>query len=570
MKMKKALLPLLGFIFLKNIEGIKPPRGTPIMGWNAWNTFSINGKPLRGGRKEYQDMVDAMVESGMVAAGYTLMSTVCTDWIGRDPNTNTLQENTTLWPGGMKDFAKYVHSKGMLLSVYTDAGVKNCCGEPGSLGYEDIDMKTFAEWGVDHVGIDYCGGPTDVQAAYQKFADGIAASGRDMDLGMWNLGRGQAYKWAPAMSQNLTTLTANPPSRNGSFVPHIRLLGDIGNSWDGKVGPTISVIDTVDGIQNIPDLWNYSMGNSSGTFPNYGQLVVGVPQNHPTAGDPGLTLVEAQSHFSLWCMFASLILATNDIRLRDPKIENILFNPETIAVNQDPWTVPARKLTNINCAGEAWIRDLANGDKAILILNRLPTSIRTRLDIGLLVDEIYQNKSVNVRNLQTRASDTACGHLSNVLESHSTWFVRLSFSSTPCTPLPPQPCDAPQPSPSPPSPSCPGGPCKSCPDSQKPCPFPVPPLPSCPAGYVNHSSGYWADPDQKQSEGHSMTVEQCGDLCNSKQGCLAFEVYDPSQVTEPQSRGGSACYTFSSGLKPPFTQDMRGLIRTCTKQNLQI
>ena len=29
------------------------------------------------------------------------------------------------------------------------------------------------------------------------------------------------------------------------------------------------------------------MGNSSGTFPNYGQLTVGVPKDHPTIGDPG-------------------------------------------------------------------------------------------------------------------------------------------------------------------------------------------------------------------------------------------------------------------------------------------
>ena len=57
-------------------------------------------RPLRGGRKEYQTIADAMVESGMVAAGYTLLSTVCTDWIGRDPVTNELQENLTLWPGG--------------------------------------------------------------------------------------------------------------------------------------------------------------------------------------------------------------------------------------------------------------------------------------------------------------------------------------------------------------------------------------------------------------------------------------------------------------------------------------
>ena len=45
-------------------------------------------------------MVDAMVESGMVAAGYTLLSTVCTGWQARDPVTHELQENLTNWPGG--------------------------------------------------------------------------------------------------------------------------------------------------------------------------------------------------------------------------------------------------------------------------------------------------------------------------------------------------------------------------------------------------------------------------------------------------------------------------------------
>jgi hypothetical protein len=35
---------------------------------NAWNTFSVNGKPMRGGRQEYETIAEAMVESGMVAA----------------------------------------------------------------------------------------------------------------------------------------------------------------------------------------------------------------------------------------------------------------------------------------------------------------------------------------------------------------------------------------------------------------------------------------------------------------------------------------------------------------------
>jgi hypothetical protein len=75
----------------------------------------------------------------MCRQGYTLLSTVCTDWIGRDPVTHELQQNLTLWPGGMKSFADYLHKKGMQLSVYTDAGTHNCCQEPGSLGHEAIE-----------------------------------------------------------------------------------------------------------------------------------------------------------------------------------------------------------------------------------------------------------------------------------------------------------------------------------------------------------------------------------------------------------------------------------------------
>eukprot|EP00729_Bicosta_minor_P013519 gene13519-8910_t len=184
-------LPILLLVGVGSSVPLRPPRTTPTMAWNAWNTFSVNGKPLRGGRKEYQTIADAMVESGMVAAGYTLLSTVCTDWIGRDPVTNELQENLTLWPGGMKSFAADLHAKGMQLSVYTDAGVKNCCGEPGSLDNEALDMKTFASWDVDAVGVDYCGGPANVEIEYKRFADGIAQSGRSMQLEIWNLGRGK-------------------------------------------------------------------------------------------------------------------------------------------------------------------------------------------------------------------------------------------------------------------------------------------------------------------------------------------------------------------------------------------
>ena len=56
-------------------------------------------------------------------------------------------------------------------------------------------------------------------------------------------------------------------------------------------------------------------------------------------------------------------------------------------------------------------------------------------------------------------------------------------------------------------------------------------------------------------------MAECGALCSAKAGCKAFEVYDPQGVTVPQS----GCYTFTGELKQPFTNDKRGLIRTCTK-----
>ena len=123
-------------------------------------------------------------------------------------------------------------------------------------------------------------------------------------------------------------------------VPHFRLTSDIGNLWEGYGGPTMGVLTTVDVIQAIPDVWGcaersfvisrldadwqrdpwnwnafvccagtcemlwrfcvsdrYGVGNESGTYPNYGQMTIGVPKDHPTIGDSGLTLVEAQSHF---------------------------------------------------------------------------------------------------------------------------------------------------------------------------------------------------------------------------------------------------------------------------------
>ena len=55
------------------------------------------------------EVADALISSGMAAAGYDTVNVVCNGWTGRDPKTGVLQENRTLWPSGMKGFAKKLH-----------------------------------------------------------------------------------------------------------------------------------------------------------------------------------------------------------------------------------------------------------------------------------------------------------------------------------------------------------------------------------------------------------------------------------------------------------------------------
>ena len=46
----------------------------------------------------------------------------------------------------MGALGEYIHSKGLLYGLYSDAGYKTCEKRPGSLGFEEIDAKTYAKW----------------------------------------------------------------------------------------------------------------------------------------------------------------------------------------------------------------------------------------------------------------------------------------------------------------------------------------------------------------------------------------------------------------------------------------
>ncbi|MGH7600550.1 MAG: glycoside hydrolase family 27 protein, partial [bacterium] len=77
---------------------------TPPMGWNSWNKFAceVNEKLIR-------ETADAMVSSGMKAAGYHYV--VIDDcWHGERDSLGFIQPHAERFPSGMKALADYIHS----------------------------------------------------------------------------------------------------------------------------------------------------------------------------------------------------------------------------------------------------------------------------------------------------------------------------------------------------------------------------------------------------------------------------------------------------------------------------
>ena len=114
---------------------------TPQMGWNSWNHFGcgISDTLIRA-------QADAMVSSGMAAAGYQYINLDdCWAEMARDSSGN-LQASVTKFPNGLTALADYIHSKGLKFGVYGDRGTTTCAGYPGSYGHETADATTLAAW----------------------------------------------------------------------------------------------------------------------------------------------------------------------------------------------------------------------------------------------------------------------------------------------------------------------------------------------------------------------------------------------------------------------------------------
>src|SRR5256885_4098802 len=92
-------------------------------------------------------------------------------------------------------------------------------------------------------------------------------------------------------------------------------------------------------------------------------------------GNGGMTDEEYRTHFGLWALMSAPLIAGNDVRNMRAEIQEVLTNPEVIAVDQDPLGFQANLAGDIGNGLQVWYKPIAgSGARAVGLLNRGPAS----------------------------------------------------------------------------------------------------------------------------------------------------------------------------------------------------
>jgi alpha-galactosidase len=318
------------------------------MGWNSWNHFAgrIDDATVRA-------QADAMVSSGMKAAGYTYIN-IDDTWEGQRDAQGVIHTNEKF--PDMKALADYVHGKGLKLGIYSGPGQKTCAGYEGSYGHEEQDAQTYAAWGIDYLKYDLCSFTTMMRGAatpelahqmmldaYTKMHNALVKTGRPIVFSLCQYGNDAVWRWGASVGGNAWRTTGDITDRYNS-------MANIGFGQAGLskfAGP---------GHWNDPDMLE--------------------------VGNGGMTLDEYRTHMSLWAILAAPLLAGNDLTKMSPDTIALLTNREVLAINQDPAGKQGDRVWSEGPALEIWARPLADGSKAVGLFNRLTIPTEMKLDFA--------------------------------------------------------------------------------------------------------------------------------------------------------------------------------------------
>ncbi|MGO4418651.1 glycoside hydrolase family 27 protein [Streptomyces sp. MCAF7] len=355
---------------------------TPQMGFNDWNAYGCNVS-----ESLIKSTAQAMHTNGMQAAGYSYVN-VDDCWMthSRDSGGH-LVPDPAKFPDGIKGTADYVHSLGLKLGIYEDAGTATCAGYPGSLGHETTDAQSFAAWGVDYLKYDNCNNTgVPARTRYTAMRDALAATGRPILFSLCNWGQEKVWTWG----------------------------ADVGNSWrtTGDINASFS---------SMLSIFHSNVGLASYAGPGH--------WNDPDmleVGNGSLTATESRSEFSLWAEMAAPLIAGTNIPSASADTLSTLTNSRVIAVDQDPLGKQGTMVSSSRGL-DVLAKPLAGGDVSVALFNETSSTATistTAAAIGKTGASAY-----TLTDLWSGASSTTSGTISASVPNRHTGGLRDRISN---------------------------------------------------------------------------------------------------------------------------------------------
>lgn len=378
----------------------------PFMGWLSWNSVQGNIS-----QKIIEQAVELFQNKGLYECGWNhiMMDDL---WQGTRKADGTPQPNASRFPNGLKTVADYVHQNGMKFGLYTDAADRTCAGAFGSYGYETIDAKTYAEWGVDVVKCDYCYAPDDVETAkkrYKALADAFAAAGNNTMLYICEWGVREPWKWGAEVGGRCW-----------------RISQDVRDCWTGS-GSGVGVVQSIEAMKNLSAYQGVNRFNDSDMLCT-GLHATGKSSNDLCGGTgAGMTDDEYATQFALWCMWSSPMALSFDPSkntLTDADFK-LLRNKELIALNQDRMGQQGDLISETDNL-VVFAKDCENGDVALSVTNMSSSEKQATFDFSA-IPALDPTKTYTVRDVMENAeAGEATGTFTTDVRKHATRVFRLA------------------------------------------------------------------------------------------------------------------------------------------------
>ncbi len=413
----------------------------PPMGWNSWNAFNSDVD-----EEKVMASVKLIADKGLREAGYRYINIDDGWWLRRRQPDGRMVIRADKFPSAaagpnqqtsFRPLTDRLHAMGFKAGIYSDIG-RNSCGqvytpnfanqpegsvaerEVGLYGHADQDIALyFGEWGFDYIKVDGCG---------------IRGLGKDAD----HVRKGDYRELTPLIDMNALARTDIPAVRalynqvatalkrenpDGDYIFSLCLWGSADvRSWGKQIGNVSRTSDDITAHWSRM-LTNFDTSASRALYAHpHGwndpdMLFVGSGEfdaNHMT---------EARSHFVLWAMMNAPLLIGFDLRKANAEQIALLGNRAIIALNQDPaghQAIPAYLSDDV----QIFVKTLANGDKAVAILNRTASPIAPVLTADHL--KLRGDRPVAMTDLWTGQKSRFSGEAKLTLAPHQTLIFRVS------------------------------------------------------------------------------------------------------------------------------------------------